>query len=555
MTWRIFSFVLLALSACASSPVSKIRFANRPVAWEVNDRSDVPVAPRNRPFLMNAYRVESVEGHIEGTLALHGKPRAQDINALGEVPNSTWFTNRVGVREVSLAEVRRGPEANEPADAYLPWTITATKVGGLAPGLLFKDARGEKYILKFDRPQQPGLDTGADIVCQRLLHLLGYNVPSNDVVTFRREDLRLAEDAEVKDLFGNTRAMTAEDLDATLARGNPPDAEGKFRGLASKYLSGKPIGGYARAGIRDDDPNDAIDHEHRRSIRGQKIIFAWLGHTDIKQDNTLDMWIEDRDTHYVKHYLLDFGNALGVWAMSNPIPWSGFKHSVDFSYGAASVFTLGLWVRPWERIPDAASGIEGVGWFESELYDPANFKSNQYYPPFTFTDRFDGFWAAKIIMRITPEQIDAAVRAAAYNKEAHAYLTRTLIERQHKTGKYWLSQVAPLDEFVVRQNGDSHELCFDDLMVRYGFEPESAVTYWAIAYDRAGRETGWKAQRGKHAGHQICYLGLTPSRSKDGYMVVRIAPQSDTETLPGVEVHLAARRETGALQIVGLVRE
>src|SRR5437867_5589619 len=35
--------------------------------------------------------------------------RAQNINTIDEVPDSGWFTNRIGKREVTVAELQRGP--------------------------------------------------------------------------------------------------------------------------------------------------------------------------------------------------------------------------------------------------------------------------------------------------------------------------------------------------------------------------------------------------------------------------------------------------------------
>ena len=39
--------------------------------------------------------------------------RAMNVNSLDEVPDSTWFTNRIGRREMSIAEIVRGPDRSE----------------------------------------------------------------------------------------------------------------------------------------------------------------------------------------------------------------------------------------------------------------------------------------------------------------------------------------------------------------------------------------------------------------------------------------------------------
>ena len=47
--------------------------------------------------------------------AIGGRP-ALDINAFGEVPDSAWFENRIGVRSFTPAEIRRGPNVSGPPE-------------------------------------------------------------------------------------------------------------------------------------------------------------------------------------------------------------------------------------------------------------------------------------------------------------------------------------------------------------------------------------------------------------------------------------------------------
>jgi hypothetical protein len=63
--------------------------------------------------------------------------------------------------------------------------------------------------------------------------------------------------------------------------------------------------------MRDDDPNDLIPHEHRRDLRGLRLISAWLNDNDIREGNTLDMYVEEDGRRFLKHYLIDAGSALG----------------------------------------------------------------------------------------------------------------------------------------------------------------------------------------------------------------------------------------------------
>ena len=42
--------------------------------------------------------------------------RAKNLNTIDEVPDSSWFTNRVGVRPVTIDELSRGANVSAPPD-------------------------------------------------------------------------------------------------------------------------------------------------------------------------------------------------------------------------------------------------------------------------------------------------------------------------------------------------------------------------------------------------------------------------------------------------------
>ena len=52
--------------------------------------------------------------------------RAQNVNTVDEVPDSSWFTNRVGTRPVTIEEAVRGPVVG-PAPVPTQWTLTREK--------------------------------------------------------------------------------------------------------------------------------------------------------------------------------------------------------------------------------------------------------------------------------------------------------------------------------------------------------------------------------------------------------------------------------------------
>jgi hypothetical protein len=202
-------------------------------------------------------------------------------------------------------------------------------------------------------------------------------VPEDHVVYFKRSDLVVAKDAYVK-VAGEKKPIDAAYLDRQLAQVNI-GADGRIRGLASVLIDGTPLGGSPRLGVRADDPNDRIPHELRRDQRGQAALFAWLSHTDIKEDNTFDAFQKDpRDPaiEYVVHYLIDFGNALGTQSKVRRRPYPDYQYDVDFREWGLSLLTLGLHRQPWEGRVDPA--LHGIGQFSAEQFDPGRWKANTF---------------------------------------------------------------------------------------------------------------------------------------------------------------------------------
>jgi hypothetical protein len=534
------------------APVPQVRFANAPPVAAVNDRLDIP-RPKQREFARLLYHFDgSFYRLVTRGLELPRARRALGVNALDEVPDSTWFTNRIGVRDLSADEIRRGPAAVGSPEPHKPWTIRSTKVGGASIGFIITDARGEKFVLKFDRAGFPEAETAAEVIVGKLLWAAGYNVPEDHIVYLRPEDLVIAPDAVVKDWSGVAGKLDRARLERSLARiVHEPD--GRIRGMASRMLDGKPLGGHAAEGVRADDPNDRIPHELRRDLRGAYVFFSWLDQTDVKEDNSLDMYVADPadpKRHYVKHYLIDFGTALGAAALFVPDLREGYAYKVDFGDMLASLATLGLRERPWER--RSAPGLRGVGVLDGAAYRPGEWKAETpAYLPFRIADDHDKLWASKILMRFTPEQIRAAVEAGRLSDpRATDFITETLVMRQQMTARHWFERASPLDRFAPAEDGRA--LCFDDLLLTYRLAPPSLVTrYGVTAYDRDGRPLGVTAEVGPDAAGRACApVRLAPGR--DGYTIVRIDAQRAPRTLTSY-VHLA-RDAAGAPRVIGVWR-
>jgi hypothetical protein len=58
--------------------------------------------------------------------------RAGNINTVDEVPDSSWFTNRIGRQTMSAREIAVGPNTTE-GPASGTWTVTSSKSDGVTP--------------------------------------------------------------------------------------------------------------------------------------------------------------------------------------------------------------------------------------------------------------------------------------------------------------------------------------------------------------------------------------------------------------------------------------
>jgi hypothetical protein len=198
---------------------------------------------------------------------------------LDEVPNSTWFTNRIGLFPWAPEQAACGAGGEGP-DRSAPWTVIGAKVGGVTPGFRIRDGKGDVYLIKFDPPGYIGTTIRAGVVANRILHSIGFNVPEDHAVAFRRADLVLGEKARFRLPGGGERQLTPANLDSLL--GEPHTAKGEWFALASKFLDGIPIGPFDFRGRRRDDPNDRIHHQNRRELRSLLVFASWINHFDTK---------------------------------------------------------------------------------------------------------------------------------------------------------------------------------------------------------------------------------------------------------------------------------
>ncbi|MEE9554956.1 MAG: hypothetical protein V3W18_11720 [candidate division Zixibacteria bacterium] len=456
-----------------------------------NDDRHVSTSPesRNIPVIYDAIDKAAFQ-QIKESLDLSrqlrrlaGKPKqAYNINAFGEVDNSSWFTNRNATSKLSIKQITRGPDTGDGPDVSGTWTIIRAKLEGVTPGFTIRDGRGETYLIKFDPKGYSELATGAEMISTKLFSAAGFNTPENYLTYFDPGILRLADNVKFTNEKGDRSFMAEADLEMIFSKINIlPD--GRIRALASKYLPGKPIGPFTYQGFRDDDPNDFIPHQHRRELRGLRVICAWLKHTDTKDGNTLDSYVTENDRSYVRHYLIDFGSTLGSAAHGPFAPEAGHVYHFDPIDIITNTVTLGLAVKDWEKHTDFE--YTAIGRYRSDTFEPYEFKNLIPNPAFELITNLDGYWGAKIVMSFTDEQLAALIKEAEYSDpEAERYLLKILKERRDIIGRKWFSLVNPLDHFQLEKVTDGRmELRFTDLAIEGNLEARNRTNY---SYDLKG---------------------------------------------------------------------
>jgi len=389
---------------------------------------------------------------------------AEGVNTLGDVLDSEWFINRHGRKRLSVKELKQGSGDGRPPRP--PYVVVGAKLDGITPGFRMRDSEGTVYFVKPDPLKYPELATAADAMGARFFHAIGYNTPENYITRVRVEDITVSPDATRIGDSGKPRPMTIRDIESILWK-VPRAADRSYRMIASRAVPGAPLGPFRYKGARGDDPNDLVPHQNRRDLRGLFVFCAWLNHTDAKSINSLDTLVNEGGRQYIRHYLIDFGSAFGSDSDMPKNARFGNRYVIPSSGEVVrGILNLGLIAEPWERAD--YPNIPAVGRFEASAFDPEKWVPNYPNPAFAQRTPEDEYWAAKIVMSFTDDDIRALVETAQYTDPlATEYVTKTLIARRDRIGRTYFVKLLPVEEFHF-VNG---RLEFKDLAVALGFVP------------------------------------------------------------------------------------
>ena len=459
--------------------------------------SDDPIA--RDPESQDASRTQALEVSnqydlIENSFLGAGERvdrRAVNLNTIDEVPDSSWFVNRVGPYArpaVDLAAIVKGPDSGS-GPASGTWTVTSRKSEGVTPGFTIRDSTGEIYWIKFDPKGFPEMASGAEVISTKFFHAFGYHVPENYIAILNPETLEIAPDATMRDEDGRRRRLTRDDLDDILENAaQQPD--GTYRVLASRNLKGRVVGPFRYYGTRPDDPNDIFPHEHRRELRGLSVFAAWLNHDEVRSSNSLDTVIPEGGRQLVRHHLLDFGSTLGSGSVKAQSRRAGNEFVWESRPTFVTMLTLGLYVRPWIKVDYPE--IPSVGRFESTYYRADEWKPDYPNPAFRNARPEDRFWAARIVASLSEEAIGAVVKSARFSEpRATEYIIKTLLERRSKVLDAWLNGTNPIVDVALSPSG---ELTFENAAEKAGVG-KTAERY-TVQWSRFDNASGTHADAG-----------------------------------------------------------
>jgi hypothetical protein len=481
---------------------------------------------------------------------------ALNINTLDEVPDSSWFTNRIGRQRPSRDALVRGPDRQARPDIQ-DWPIVAGKAEGVQPGYRVQDPEKHLWQIEFDPPSNPEMASGAEVIGTAIYHALGYNVVEVYVTDVDPAKIRIAPNARMRVVTApkGVRSFVQEDLNAVLARAaRRPD--GRFRVLASRFADGSPLGSFRYDGQRPDDPNDVFLHEHRRELRANRVFAAWLNHDDSRGLNSLDMLERASGKAWVRHYMFDFGSIMGSGTVFAQKPRAGNEYIFDLKPGLLTALTFGLYFKPWItiRYPDVPPS---VGRFEGTRFKPEAWKPEYPNPAFQNMRPEDAFWGARLVSRFTPEDVAAIVAKAEYSDPAAtAYVTKVLLERRRKVLETWLNGVTPLVEPAI-VDGVLHAV---NVAVAEGVAeaPKRYTAQWFTWDNAAGtrQPVGGEAELASSANLALPLPVVLASREAGEYIGVTVTGEHPAH--PGWAAHpvtFSFRRIPSGWEAVGITRE
>lgn len=477
----------LASSGCRYRPA---RFADRPEVVKVGDDMAIPVPERNDFDEILQVSDVYLRRPLFDALSPVDPPDAADVNALDEVPASSWYRP-----PRQLAEILADPEVPLGGPPEPPFALVddPPSLGSAGTRIAIVDRRGARYELARDTERRPELITGAAVVGSRLLRGLGYRTPDVFLLDLAPADVGLERPLLAAKAPGEEplptpptdaqRAARAKRVAASFA-GGAPAREGRYRVSATRWPVGIDVGITPDFGTRGDDNNDLIAHNDRRTLRALSIFGSFLAFDGFGVRRTRDVYVGERGRGFLRHYVVNMERSLGAMSVVDPLP---VYHPLDGPRGDGTIANLLLLgFAPSARPVATQRKFLALGTI-GPLANPKGMDTALPYGPFVRLTRADGYWAAKRIQALlaTPSTLEAIVDAGRFSEPgARDELLFLLRLRARQVVGYWFHRTTPIEILGT----EDKRLVLRDEAIAGGYAPASEVTYELSYVDGEGRK-------------------------------------------------------------------
>jgi hypothetical protein len=408
-----------------------------------------------------------------------------------------------------------------------PFLVLGRRPESGRSGIVVIDARGLRYELGRDSPDRPFIRTTAAVIASHLMRAMGYRTPEVSIISLAESDLRL----EIVDRAAPPTAAVREFLDS----GVPP-ANGKYRVSATRWPMGVDVGPTPPSNPREDDPNDRIAHEDRRTIRALKIVRGWLRSPDFGVDRLRDVYVGAPNKGHLLHYVIGLEGSLGA---DDGRGQAAEPRSIDPQFEPTAgenplglLLTLGLVPRKFRGDPK----YPFLGDFD-EVVKKGDYGSIGFEATYRLLPA-DSYWAAKQLAAISREVIEAAVdHAAPPDRATRDRLVDVIESRRLTVIAHAYADVTPCE--VMRT--EAHAVVLRDA----GFFPDDRTHYEVAFVDDEGVPIGGTSVIAPGVAVFTIPIPVAP------YVILRLRVTRDDVRRPrDLELHFRGGRE--AQRLVGV---
>lgn len=314
-----------------------------------------------------------------------------------------------------------------------------------------KDSRGVIYELEGDPAKAPNSRTSAGPITARLIRAIGYRTAPAHRIAITREDL-----------------VDGDPKNRVLRRGQERRVM-----MATRWPLGTDIGVTPPRGLRADDANDRVPHEHRRTLRALQPIAAWLDISGISAHCMRDAYVGPPGDGYVQHFYVRSSPGLGSARLVAGQPYESAAGVVAGS-PLVNLFTLGL----------SSRGIDSKTPSDTRLLASSpsveSFTASTPYEPFDEVRPDDVYWALKRVASISDESLTRAVQAGGQPLAEQQRMIATLKQRVLDLAALTLTAVTAIEFESI----DKDRLILQDFAsYRFGDQP---VPHDVWLYDARG---------------------------------------------------------------------